>query len=299
VKSSMTKRDDRYNERLAYHEGGSLVAYKVGFVVDRTTIERSLKTGAEGETIAIHPKGNIITSILRRFELPSEMDDEDQIAYRMAGVEAVRISGCETISTEGSPLSDDIIEARSDIIEAISIAKRMSGGRMFDQYFAFGSGKSKAAVILEENADALNAIARALVESTTLSGIEIAKIIETYPPAKRNRIDRIPVNAVCAVGPCAVFDTNDDVALYEMEIISGDWLAANSRSRVWLREAVNVKVLYHGPYQEYVAPDSPQSTLDALRQFESCQIQILGGPHKSRVGWVVDTKLRWPSQNAR
>ena len=245
--------------------------------------------------MVIHPKANIITSLLRRFGLPSEIDDEDHIAYCLAGIEAVRISGCEkTISIEGSPLSDDIIEARSDIIEAKRIAKRLGGGQIFGEDFAYESGKSKAAVILERNADILNAIAKALIESKTLSGIEIAKIIETHSHPKR--IDRIPVNALCTLGPCTVFDTNDDVVQYEMAIISGEWYVANSQSRFWLPETVSVKALYHGPYQGYVGPDAPQSTRDALGQFEICQIQILEGEHNGRVAWVLDTNLRCSPQ---
>lgn len=293
----MTARDNKHNERLAIHEAAhSLVANRLGYEVISVTIERNKQTGAEGETIVIHPKANIITSLLRRFGLPNEIDDEDHIAYCLAGIEAVRISGCEkTISIEGSPLSDDIIEARSDIIEAKRIAKCMGGGgQTFGEDFAYVSGKSKAAVILERNAAALNAIARALIESKTLSGIEIAKIIETHTHPKRK--DRIPVNAICTAGPCTLFDTNDDVVQYEMAIIRGEWYVANSQSRFWLRETVSVKALYHGPYQGYVAPDAPQSTRDALAQFEISQIQILEGEHNARVAWVLDTNLRCSPQ---
>lgn len=263
----MTKRDDKHNERLAYHEAGhALVARQLGYRVIRTTIEKKEIAGPEGETIAIHPDASIIAYLLGRMGMTDERDDEDKIAYLMAGVEAVRLAGCEkTISIEGSELSDDIIEARNDILKAMTIAKRLGRGAKFLQDLKFESGKSKATILLEKNIAALNAIATALIESKTLSEAEIARIVESHSPPKRTKRDRIPVNAVCAMGPCAVFDTDDDVTLYEMSVINGDWLAANrGSSHFWLQAKVNIDVMFHGPYQGYVGPDAPESTCDAL-----------------------------------
>lgn len=100
-----------------------------------------------------------------------------------------------------------------------------------------------------------------------------------------------------------MFDTNDDIALYETAMYSGDTLAANNmlsdQFHFWLREKTNVEVLYHGPYQGYVGPDAPKSTHDALSQFEMCQIKILDGARKDGVGWVIDTELRCPTQKGR
>lgn len=115
--------------------------------------------------------------------------------------------------------------------------------------------------------------------------------------------DRIPVNTVCFLGPAGVFDTNDDIALYETAMYTGDTFAAKNMLsddfHFWLREKARVKVLYHGPYQGYVGPDAPKSTRDALSRFEMCQIKILEGAHKDRVGWVVDTELRCPTNTGR
>lgn len=121
--------------------------------------------------------------------------------------------------------------------------------------------------------------------------------------AENPKRDRIPVNTVCFLGPAGVFDTNDDIALYEIAVFNHDSLSANNELsddfHFWLREKASVKVLYHGPYKGYVAPDAPQSTRDALNQFEMCQIQILDGAHKNRVGWVIDTELRCATNRGR
>jgi hypothetical protein len=119
-------------------------------------------------------------------------------------------------------------------------------------------------------------------------------------PTGSTKKDRIPVNTVCSLGPSAVFKTNDDVTLYMVDIINGDSFAAKNmlsgEFHFSLRDSASVKVLYHGPYQGYVAPDAPQSTRKALSQFEICQVQILDGVHKGRTGWIVDTELRCPTQ---
>jgi len=123
------------------------------------------------------------------------------------------------------------------------------------------------------------------------------------PSAEIVRRDRIPVNTICYLGPAGVFDTNDDVTTYEVAYRTGDFFAAKNMLsddfHFWLREKASVKVLYHGPYQGYVAPDAPQSTRDALSQFEICQIQILDGDRKGKIGWVIDTELRCPTQKGK
>ena len=121
--------------------------------------------------------------------------------------------------------------------------------------------------------------------------------------ASDSKRDRIPINTVCYLGPAHVFDTNDDVTLYEIDMIKGDSFAANNmlsnQFGFWLREKASAKVLYHGPYQGFVAPDAPKSTRDALNQFEICQVQILDGVYKNKIGWVVDTDLRCPTQKGK
>jgi hypothetical protein len=123
------------------------------------------------------------------------------------------------------------------------------------------------------------------------------------PTAEIVRRDRIPVNTVCYLGPAGVFDTSDDIALYEIAMFNRDGFSANNmlsdQFHFWLPDKAGVKVLYHGPFQGYVAPDAPQSTREALSRFEICQIQVLDGVKKGKVGWIVDTELRCPTQKGK
>lgn len=168
----MTERDDKHNERLAYHEAGhALFAHYLGWSIQTVTIIRNEKTGVEGEVSATHPKAEII--------------DEDQIAQLMAGKEAVKVAGCEKIySNEGTELSDDIVEARSDIFAARAIADRRYPGAELLRDILLEAGRSKAEVIFEAYVDALHAIARALIEKKTITGTEIAEIVKAHPPMK-------------------------------------------------------------------------------------------------------------------
>jgi hypothetical protein len=126
---------------------------------------------------------------------------------------------------------------------------------------------------------------------------------EKKPQGKSPKRDHIPTNTVCYLGPCAVFDTNDDVTLYMVGVINGDYFAANNmlsgQFHFWLREKVNARVTYHGPYQGIVLPDAPKSTLEALAQFQICQVEILDGIHAGKIGWVLDTDLRCPANKGK
>lgn len=168
----MMERDDKHNQRVAYHEAGhALFAHYLGWNIQTTTIVKNEKTRVEGEVSTIHPRARIT--------------DEDEIAQLMAGKEAVKVAGCEkTFSIEGSDLSDDVVEARSDIYAAIAIADRSNPGSELLRNLLLESGRSKAEVILEAYVDALHAIARALIEKKTLSGREIAEIVRAHPAIK-------------------------------------------------------------------------------------------------------------------
>jgi hypothetical protein len=128
--------------------------------------------------------------------------------------------------------------------------------------------------------------------------------------ANRGEMDRwverdhlVSASTGCYLEPTAVFDTKDDVTLYAISVINGDSFSANNmlsgQFHFWLTEKAAVRVLYHGPYQGYVAPDAPQRTRDALSRFEICEIQILDGAYKDRIGWAVDNDLRCRTQRGK
>ena len=123
------------------------------------------------------------------------------------------------------------------------------------------------------------------------------------PDVMGTKRDRIAVNTICFLGPAGVFDTNDDITTYQVAYLTGDYVAASNMLsndfHFWVREKASVRVLYHGPYQGYVAPDAPKSTRDALSQFEICQIGILDGAQKGKIGWVLDTDLRCPTNQGK
>ncbi len=187
----MTTRDDKYTERLAYHEAGHAVVAKwLGLNIIKCTIVKNESTCAEGETSCIHPDASVLTYLLGKLGISTyETNDEDKIAYLMAGIEAVKLAGCEkSFSIEGSELSDDIIEASSDIVEAKGIAVRSYPESELLQGMVFESGRVKTEVLLTGYIDLLRAITLELIERKTLSGAEIDEIIAClHPSGMRNK----------------------------------------------------------------------------------------------------------------